>query len=177
MSEVGQSLYADLPRRLANNNPPSTIPTNSSTTPNRSDLVLVSDTEISILELTICHNSPSGFSEAQKEAKYASLILDLEDQGKVVSNCDLGNWYSRSLHQRCPKGLELIASHYKKTPAPVYPPYSYQNSHQLLQIHLPGSYRLCTLCIFHFPFFNAITVVFECYTCVQGFSCCIKNMP
>ena len=48
---------------------------------------MVSDTELSILELTICHNSPSGFSKAlrKNEAKYAPLILDLDERGKVVS--------------------------------------------------------------------------------------------
>ena len=44
-------------------------------------------TEISLLELRFCRNSPSGFSEAhgRKEEKYAPLILDLEERGKVVS--------------------------------------------------------------------------------------------
>ena len=85
--EDGQSLhvyvYADHPGRLANINPPSTIPSNISSTSDRHDLVLVSETEISILELTLCCNSPSGFSEAQrrKEENYTPLILDLVERG------------------------------------------------------------------------------------------------
>ena len=61
-------------------------PPNISTTSDRPDLVLVSDTEISILELTICHNSTTGFSKVQgrKEAKYAPRILDLEERGIMV---------------------------------------------------------------------------------------------
>ena len=87
MLEDDQSIYADLRGRLANINPPSAIPPNISTTSDRPDLIFVSETEISLLELRICRNSPSGFSEAQgrKEEKYAPLILDLKERGKVVS--------------------------------------------------------------------------------------------
>ena len=83
MLAIGQSLHAYLPGRLANTNHSSTIPPNIFATCDRLDLVLVSDTEISILELTISCNSPKGFSEAQgtKEAKYAHLILNLEERG------------------------------------------------------------------------------------------------
>ena len=85
--EVDQHLYADLPGRLAIVNPPATIPPSISSTSDRPELVLVSDAEISILELTIYKNSPSGFNEAckRKETKYASLISDLENRGKCVT--------------------------------------------------------------------------------------------
>ncbi len=52
--EDGQRLFADLPGKLANTNPPATIPPNISSTTDRPDLVVVSDTEVSVLELTIC---------------------------------------------------------------------------------------------------------------------------
>ncbi len=50
----GQRLFADHPAgKLANTNPPATIPPNISSTTDRPNLVVVSDTEVSVLELTI----------------------------------------------------------------------------------------------------------------------------
>jgi hypothetical protein len=72
--------------KLANSSPPATIPPNITTTSSRPDLVLVCGNEISILELTICNNSPSGFQDAhyRKESKYAPLVLDLEDKVSIA---------------------------------------------------------------------------------------------
>ena len=80
------SLFADLPGRLANSSPPATIPPSISTTSSRPDLVLVSERELYLLELTICNNSPTGFSEARRrnDVQYAPLVLDLEDKGFSV---------------------------------------------------------------------------------------------
>ena len=48
--------------------------------------MLVAERELYLLELTICNNSPTGFSEARrrKDVKYAPLVLDLEDKGFTV---------------------------------------------------------------------------------------------
>ena len=80
------SLFADLPGRLANSSPPATILPSISTTSSRPDLVLVSERELYLLELTICNNSPTGFSEARcrNDVQYAPLVLDLEDKGFSV---------------------------------------------------------------------------------------------
>lgn len=61
-----QHLFVDLPGRLACTYPPATIPPSISSTTDRPDLVLISEKEISILELTICQNSPPGFSAAHR---------------------------------------------------------------------------------------------------------------
>ena len=46
-------LYADLPGHLASESPPSTIPSNLSTSLSRPDLVLVSPDSITLLELSV----------------------------------------------------------------------------------------------------------------------------
>ena len=77
------SLFADLPGRLANSSPQQP---SCPASPSRPDLVLVSERELYLLELTICNNSPTGFSEAQRrnDVQYAPLVLDLEDEGFSV---------------------------------------------------------------------------------------------
>ena len=66
-----QILHTDLPGRLANMFPPATIPPNISSTLDRP---VISNTEISILELTICKNFPTG-SLKQKIGKNQSMLL------------------------------------------------------------------------------------------------------
>ena len=82
-----QKLYTDLREGLLACLPLLLFLSTSSSTSNRPELVIVSDSEISILELTICNNSPTGFSEAKKrkESKYAALVADLEENGRVFS--------------------------------------------------------------------------------------------
>ena len=80
-------MYADLPNRLANTSQPTTIPVNISTCSDRPDLVIISPTNaISILELTVPHNSLDNISSARcrKLQKYAHLISDLEHRNQSV---------------------------------------------------------------------------------------------
>ena len=73
-------LYADLPGYLASVCPPSTIPTNLSSTLSRPDLVVVSNNSICLFELTIptCNTQQHLLAaRAQKEDRYSCLQHDL----------------------------------------------------------------------------------------------------
>ena len=74
-----QGLYADLSGLRACSNPPATIPTNFSPSSDRPDLVIVSGSDLTILELTIPANNMENIKNArdQKMTKYQQLIADL----------------------------------------------------------------------------------------------------
>jgi len=65
-------LLIDLPGLSANDLPPAAIPTNISTT-TRPDLVLVTESSISMLELTVPTNSHQGIQAARQEDEQAQL--------------------------------------------------------------------------------------------------------
>ena len=79
-------LYADLPGYLASASPPSTIPTDLSTSLSRPDLVLVSKESIYLFELTVPTNTQGHLlaARAQKEDRYNSLVYDLQCTGLAV---------------------------------------------------------------------------------------------
>ena len=79
-------LYADLPGYLASVSPPSTIPTELSTSLSRPDLVLVSEDSIYLFGLTIPTNTQQHLlvARAGKEDRYGSLLYDLQRIGLVV---------------------------------------------------------------------------------------------
>ena len=86
-------LYADIPSWRASDHPPTTLPPNISASTARPDVVLIEDSTISILELTV----PSNTCEALLAAKqrktnkpaYIQLISDLEDRSFSVSYATL----------------------------------------------------------------------------------------
>ena len=80
-------LYADLPGYLASSSPPSTIPTNLSSTLSRPDLVLVSNDSICLFELTVPTNTQQHLlaARARKEDRYSSLQYDLQLSGLTVN--------------------------------------------------------------------------------------------
>ena len=84
---LGQSetLYADLPGLRSSNNPPATIPQDLSTSSDRPDLVVISGSDVHILELTIPANTSENLQEARrrKQVKYQSLITDLESHPRT----------------------------------------------------------------------------------------------
>ena len=81
-------LYADLPGYLASVYPPSTIPTNlSSTLSGRPDFVLVSNKSICLFDLTIPTNTQQHLlaARAQKEGWYSCVQYDLQLSGLSVN--------------------------------------------------------------------------------------------
>ena len=99
-------LYADLPGYLASSSPPSTIPTNLSSTLSRPDLVLVSNDSICLFELTVPTNTQQHLlaARARKEDRYSSLQYDLQLSGLTVNlvpieiGC-LGHFLSETIAQ------------------------------------------------------------------------------
>ena len=97
-------LYADFPGYLASSSPPSTIPTNLSSTLSRPDLVLVSNDSICLFELTVPTNAQQHLlaARARKEDRYSSLQYDLQLSGLTVNlvpieiGC-LGHFYQKQL--------------------------------------------------------------------------------
>ena len=81
--------YVDLPGLRANESPPATIPIDVSTTTARPDLVLVSGSNITMLELTIPTNSSESIQAARarklNKLNYQHLISDLESGNFHVS--------------------------------------------------------------------------------------------
>ena len=74
-------LYADLPGMRANDNPISTIPENTLATSARPDIALVGEDEVTLIELTIPHNSMESLSNARKHKSkelYQQAISILE---------------------------------------------------------------------------------------------------
>ena len=75
-----------MPGYLLSVSPPSTIPTNLSSTLSKPDLVLVSDVSVCLFELTIPSNTQQHLltARARKEDRYASLLQDLLHTGLAV---------------------------------------------------------------------------------------------
>ena len=73
-------LYADLPSHLASESPPSTIPSNLSSSLSIPDLVLVSSDSITLLELSVVTNTKHHFLAAshRKQDHYGPLLQDLK---------------------------------------------------------------------------------------------------
>ena len=95
-----QSLYADI---RASDTPPATIPSNTLPTTYRPNLVLISGFSISLLELTVCSNTPDGFLNArqrkQSKQSYIELLGDLESAGYCVQyeTLEIGSPKSRGV--------------------------------------------------------------------------------
>ena len=98
-------LYADLPGMRTSENPPATIPDNILITPAHPDNVMVAQSDVTLIELTIPHNSLESISRArqrnsEKEA-YQLVLSDLEAKG-LTSNLytieigSLGHWLPSS---------------------------------------------------------------------------------
>ena len=80
-------LYADLPGLRACSNPPATIPINLSTSSDRPDLVIVSGSDLTILELTIPANNMENIKNARdrKMTKHQQLMADLDSHPDTTS--------------------------------------------------------------------------------------------
>ena len=97
------TLYADLPGMRANENPASTIriPEVILVTSARPDIVLV-EGEVTLIELTIPHNSLESLSKARDcMSKKKSICSDLEAKGlashlHTIEIGSLGHWYPTS---------------------------------------------------------------------------------
>ena len=94
-------LYADLPNMRASDNPIATIPESTLITSARPDIVLVGHDEITLLELTIPHNSMESISNARArkstKANYLQTLSDLERKGfkpylLTIEIGSLGHW-------------------------------------------------------------------------------------
>ena len=103
--EPDVNLFVDLPDLRANDNPPATIPLEILDTSARPDIVVISQREIVLLELTIPYNSPESIAKAKqrKESKenYQLVLSDLEAKGYnscllTVEIGALGHWLPHS---------------------------------------------------------------------------------
>ena len=94
-------LYADLPGYLASSSPPSTIPTNLSSTLSRHDLVLVSNDSICLFELTVPTNTQQHLlaARARKEDRYSSLLSGLTVNLVPIEIGCLGHFLSETIAQ------------------------------------------------------------------------------
>ena len=94
-SEVKQSV-------CRSDSPPATIPADISTTTSRPNLVLITEPEVTILELTIPFNLPGALAAARSRKSLGSNYLqhatDLEDSGwSVAILLRVRDWISRPL--------------------------------------------------------------------------------
>ena len=75
-------MYCDLDRFRASDNPPATVPINLVSTSARPDVVVQEGSRITLLELTVPHNSAESLRAAhrlkQSKANYCCLLGDLE---------------------------------------------------------------------------------------------------
>ena len=80
--QPGERLFADLPEIRATDNPPATIPGEILDTSARPDIVIIGDSEITFIELTVPYNSPDCLKNTRlrKESKelYQHALSDLE---------------------------------------------------------------------------------------------------
>ena len=78
-------MYCDLDRFRASDNPPATVPINLVSTSARPDVVVQEGSRITLLELTVPHNSAESLRAAhrlkQSKANYCCLLGDLERAG------------------------------------------------------------------------------------------------
>ena len=80
--EPDVNLFVDLPDLRANDNPPATIPLEILDTSARPDIVVISQREIVLLELTIPYNSPESIAKAkQRKESKENYQSDLEAKG------------------------------------------------------------------------------------------------
>ena len=100
------TIYADLPNMRASDNPLATIPESILITSARPDIVLVGDREITLLELTIPHNSVESINNARVrkclKENYQQTLSDLERKGfssnlLTIEIGSLGHWTHESL--------------------------------------------------------------------------------
>jgi len=103
-------LFINLPGLRANDLPTATIPTNISTTTARPDLVLVSESSISMLELTVPTKSHQAIQAARgrkmNQPNYEQLIGNLENRGlnvsfRSVEIGSLGHYERHAIHCIC----------------------------------------------------------------------------
>ena len=116
-------LYADLPKMRTNDNPLAIIPESILTTSVCLDIVLVGDDEITLLELTIPHNSMESISNARarKSTKesYQQTLNDLERKGfnsylLTIEIGSLGHWTHNS-QRALIKAAPFMSKHSAKT--------------------------------------------------------------
>ena len=111
-------LYADLPGLRASESPPATLPTNLSTSTARPDMVLTTESSVTMLELTIPSNSYDAIRKAKKrktnKPNYSSLIGDLKKRGLSVTyrTLEIG-----SLGHYLPDAIHCISYSFKLTKA------------------------------------------------------------
>ena len=98
-------LSVDLPGLRASDNPVSTIPESTLVTSARPDMVLVRADEITLIELTVPHNSLESLSRARKRKSgrevYLQALGDLEAKGLIshlhtIEIGSLGHWLPTS---------------------------------------------------------------------------------
>ena len=94
-------MYCDLDRFRASDNPPATVPINLVSTSARPDVVVQEGSRITLLELTVPHNSAESLRAAhrlkQSKANYCCLLGDLERAGfeselVTLEIGSLGHW-------------------------------------------------------------------------------------
>ena len=114
-------LYPDLPGMRANGNPISTIPENTLVTSARPDIVLVGEDEVTLIELTIPHNSMESLSNVRKSKSekelYQQVMSDLEVRGIASKQCSIeigshGHWLHTS-QMALLKGAPLVTKKWR----------------------------------------------------------------
>ena len=94
-------VYCDLEGFKASENPPATVPPSLVSTTARPDMVIIDGSKITLLELTIPHNSPESLRAAhirkQSKVNYGCVLSDLERSGftsdlVTLEIGSLGHW-------------------------------------------------------------------------------------
>ena len=94
-------VYCDLEGFKASENPPATVPPSLVSTTARPDMVIIDGSKITLLELTIPHNSPESLGAAhirkQSKVNYGCVLSDLERSGftsdlVTLEIGSLGHW-------------------------------------------------------------------------------------
>ena len=103
------TLYADLPGMRASENSVATIPEDTLVTSAHPDIVLVGEDKVTLIELTVPHNSLESLCNARdrKSQKdiYLQALSDLEARGlashlHTIENDSLGHWLPSSQKSR-----------------------------------------------------------------------------
>ena len=111
-------LYADLPGLRASESPTATLPTNLSTSTARPDIVLTTESSVTMLELTIPSNSHDAIRKAKErkinKPNYSFLIGDLKERGLSVTyrTLEIG-----SLGHYLPDAIQCISYSFQLTKA------------------------------------------------------------
>ena len=99
------TLYADLPGLRASDNPVSTIPERTLVTSAHPAMVLIRSDEITLIKLTVSHNSLESLSRARRRKSgkevYLQALGDLEAKGLIshlhtIEFGSLGHWLPTS---------------------------------------------------------------------------------